>query len=99
MQSHRGGRGLVCHDAEWGRSRLDAATGTLHWRFDANAGLRNVGKVRNRGVTYWSDGTDRRILLACASTCSGLDAQTGKPVAAFGKAGRIDLREGLGREP
>jgi quinoprotein glucose dehydrogenase len=78
---------------------LDAATGTLHWRFDANEGLRNIGKVRNRGVTYWSDGTDRRIFVGVRQYLFSLDAQTGKPITVFGKAGRVDLREGLGREP
>ena len=78
---------------------LDAATGTLHWRFDANEGLKNVGKVRNRGVTYWADGKDQRIFVGVRQYLFALDAQTGKPVTAFGKAGRIDLREGLGREP
>ena len=78
---------------------LDAATGTLHWRFDANEGLRNIGKVRNRGVTYWFDGTDRRIFVGVRQYLFSLDAQTGKPIAAFGKAGRVDLRVGLGREP
>jgi quinoprotein glucose dehydrogenase len=78
---------------------LDAATGTLHWRFNAHEGLRDVGKVRSRGVTYWSDGTDRRIFVGVRQYLFALDAQTGKPIAAFGKEGRIDLREGLGREP
>ena len=78
---------------------LDAATGTLHWRFDPNEGLRNIGKVRNRGVTYWSEGNDRRIFVGVRQYLFSLDAQTGKPIAAFGKGGRIDLREGLGREP
>src|SRR3984885_9264493 len=78
---------------------LDAATGTLHWRFDANEGLKNVGKVRNRGVTYWADGKDQRIFVGVRQYLMALDAETGKPVTAFGKAGRIDLREGLGREP
>jgi quinoprotein glucose dehydrogenase len=78
---------------------LDAATGALHWRFDANEGLKNIGKVRNRGVTYWSDGKDQRIFVGMRQYLFALDAQTGKPVTAFGKAGRIDLREGLGRTP
>jgi quinoprotein glucose dehydrogenase len=78
---------------------LDAATGTLHWRFNAHEGLRDVGKVRSRGVTYWSDGTDRRIFVGVRQYLFALDAQSGKPIAAFGKEGRIDLREGLGREP
>ncbi len=78
---------------------LDAATGTLRWRFTANEGLRNVGKVRSRGVAYWSDGTDRRIFVGVRQYLFALDAQTGKPIASFGNAGRIDLREGLGRKP
>jgi quinoprotein glucose dehydrogenase len=78
---------------------LDAATGTLRWRFDANEGLGKVGKVRNRGVTYWSEGTDRRIFVGIRQYLYALNAQTGKPVSTFGKHGRIDLRAGLGREP
>jgi quinoprotein glucose dehydrogenase len=78
---------------------LDAATGSVHWRFDATEGLRNIGKVRNRGVTYWADGADRRIFVGVRQYLVSLDAATGKPVTAFGKAGRVDLREGLGREP
>jgi len=78
---------------------LDAATGALQWRFDANEGLKNIGKVRNRGVTFWSDGKDQRIFVGVRQYLYALDAQTGKPVTAFGKAGRIDLRDGLGRTP
>jgi quinoprotein glucose dehydrogenase len=78
---------------------LDAATGALHWRFNANEGLKNVGKVRNRGVTYWSDGSDKRIFVGVRQFLFSLDAQTGKPIASFAKAGSIDLRDGLGRMP
>src|ERR1700677_2731118 len=78
---------------------LDAATGDLRWRFKSNEGLRNVGKVRSRGVTYWSEGNDRRIFVGVRQYLMALDARTGKPVATFGEAGRIDLRQGLGREP
>jgi quinoprotein glucose dehydrogenase len=78
---------------------LDAATGGLRWRYDATGGLKNIGKVRNRGVAYWSDGTDRRIFVGVRQYLVALDAATGKPISSFGKAGRIDLREGLGREP
>jgi quinoprotein glucose dehydrogenase len=78
---------------------LDAATGGVRWRFDAAEGLRNIGKVRNRGVTYWADGADRRIFVGVRQYLVSLDAATGKPIATFGRAGRVDLREGLGREP
>ena len=78
---------------------LDAATGALHWRFDPNEGLRSIGKVRNRGVAYWLDKKDRRIFVGVRQYLYSLDPQTGKPVSAFGKDGRVDLREGLGRQP
>jgi quinoprotein glucose dehydrogenase len=78
---------------------LDAATGSVHWRFDATEGLKNIGKVRNRGVTYWAEGADRRIFVGARQYLVSLDAATGKPVTTFGKGGRVDLREGLGREP
>ena len=78
---------------------LDAATGRLLWRFDPNEGRRVIGKMRNRGVTYWSDGRDRRIFVAVRQYLYSLNAATGKPDPSFGEAGRIDLRDNLGREP
>jgi quinoprotein glucose dehydrogenase len=78
---------------------LDAATGKLLWRFDPNREKPVIAKVRSRGVTYWSDGNDRRIFAAAQQYVYALDAATGKPIATFGDSGRIDLRDGLGREP
>jgi len=40
---------------------LDAATGRLIWRFNPNQETALVGKARNRGVSYWSNGSDKRI--------------------------------------
>ena len=47
---------------------LDAATGRLRWSFDPNDGRKNVGRFRNRGVTYWRDGKDRRIFFTARHT-------------------------------
>ena len=74
---------------------LDAATGKLLWRFDSGI----AGRGANRGVTYWTDGREQRIFAAVQSYVYALDATTGKPVPSFGQDGRIDLREGLGRDP
>lgn len=74
---------------------LDAGTGKLIWRFDS--GIARQGA--NRGLVYWADGDDRRVFAAVQSYVYALNASTGKPVTAFGKEGRIDLREGLGRDP
>src|ERR1700676_2001000 len=77
---------------------LNAGTGKLLWRFDPSIGLRVIGKLRSRGVTYWSDGKDHRIFFAVRQYLYSLDAQTGKPDDNFGISGRIDLRDDLGRE-
>jgi quinoprotein glucose dehydrogenase len=73
---------------------LDAATGKLIWKFDF--GL--PGFVLTRGVSYWTDGHQSRILAGARNYLYALDANTGKLVPSFGENGRIDLRKGL-REP
>ena len=82
---------------------LDGATGKLLWRFDPNSnhvlGAYIGGKGRNRGVTYWTDGKDKRIFVGANQYLYSLDVATGTPVAGFGDNGRIDLRDGLGRVP
>ena len=74
---------------------LDAATGALRWRFDSGI----PGSGPNRGVTWWAGGPDRRIFTAQDHFLYALDARTGTPVPGFGREGRIDLREDLGRPP
>ncbi len=74
---------------------LNAATGALLWKFDSGIG----GTQPDRGLAYWSAGNDKRILVGVMNFLYALDAATGKPIATFGQNGRIDLREGLGREP
>ncbi len=74
---------------------LDAATGAEHWVYD----LENKSPPGvNRGVTYWADGEDRRILFAANSHLHALDADTGQSIADFGMDGRVDLHDGLGRD-
>src|SRR5215471_4514277 len=74
---------------------LDAVNGKLLWRFDSGV----HGSQPNRGLAYWGDGTDQRILVGALNFLYALDANTGKPISGFGVQGRIDLRENLGREP
>jgi len=74
---------------------LDAATGQLLWKFDS--GMR--GTQPDRGLAYWADGKDKRILVGVMNFVYALDAATGNPIPSFGSSGRIDLRENLGREP
>ena len=75
---------------------LEAASGRKLWEFDPFPGERARGT--NRGVTYWSDGRERRIFMGAGNYLHALDAATGRLVASFGKDGRVDLREGLDRD-
>ena len=72
---------------------LDAASGALRWRFDSKI----EASGPNRGVTYWASGDDRRIFTAQDHFVYALDAGTGQPLTGFGRDGRIDLHEDLGR--
>jgi quinoprotein glucose dehydrogenase len=73
---------------------LDAATGTEIWRF-TNA-KEKAWYNTNRGVVYWADGDDKRILFSTGPWLYALNAKTGNPIPSFGMNGRIDLHEGLG---
>jgi len=79
---------------------MDADTGRERWKYDPFEGVtivqpRASGGV-NRGVAYWSDGRRKRILVGVADgRLISLDAGTGLPDPAFGKAGTVDLREGM----
>jgi len=74
---------------------VDMASGRELWRFDSGV----VGRGPNRGVSVWSDSKGKRVFAAVQSFVYALDAATGTPIPNFGSAGRIDLREGLGRDP
>ena len=74
---------------------LDATSGKLLWKFDSGV----EGTQPNRGLSYWSDGKEARILVGVMNFLYALDARSGKPLPAFGANGRIDLRENLDREP
>ena len=74
---------------------LNAATGKQLWKFDSGI----EGRGPNRGLTYWTDGKEERVFIGNGTYLYAIDARSGKAAASFGDAGRIDLREGLGREP
>jgi quinoprotein glucose dehydrogenase len=75
---------------------LDAATGELLWMHGENEGKRGDAAPRRlsgRGLAYWSDGRDARILYVTPGyRLVALDAKTGVPVAGFGKNGVVDLK-------
>ena len=76
---------------------LDAATGRELWTFDpAVFSEELLGMGTNRGLSYWSDGTEARIYYPAGPFLYALDAATGTPVRSFGTEGRVDLHTGLG---
>ena len=77
---------------------LDAAGGQLIWKFDPHGGADYKGASRNRGLARWSDGRRDTLFYGVGHFLHAIDAASGKPVEGFGKDGRIDLREGLGRD-
>ena len=79
---------------------LHAATGEHLWTFDPDEvqhfeGNRNVGGGRQRGITYWQDGDDRRILTSKGPWMYALDAGTGTPIPSFGEGGWLHLGDYL----
>ena len=82
---------------------IDAATGETKWVFDPKVYENGLGIPANdgwlhRGVAYWRNGDDERIVMLTAfAQMIALDAKTGKPVPSFGNDGRIDLAQGLRR--
>ncbi|MBS0028733.1 outer membrane protein assembly factor BamB family protein [Chitinophaga sp. 22321] len=82
---------------------VDAATGEEKWSFDPADTMMNKTWHRNsvnmnRGVAYWEEGTDKRIIYTVGPIVFAVNAITGKLVSSFGKDGGIDLRYELGRD-
>jgi quinoprotein glucose dehydrogenase len=82
---------------------IDAATGRTKWVFDPKVYENGLGIPANdgwlhRGVAYWRDGDDERVVILTAfAHLIALDARTGKPIATFGSKGWVDLTQGLRR--
>jgi quinoprotein glucose dehydrogenase len=70
---------------------LDAATGKRLWIFDS--GVTSTQPVR--GLTWWTDGAEKRLFAGVANFLYALDPRDGKPIRSFGEDGRIDLRKNL----
>ncbi|MRG45256.1 PQQ-binding-like beta-propeller repeat protein [Chitinophaga sp. SYP-B3965] len=82
---------------------VDAATGIEKWNFDPADSLINETWHRksvnmNRGVAYWAEGDDKRIIYTVGPIVFAINAVTGRLIPSFGKDGGVDLRKGLGRD-
>src|ERR1041384_7659154 len=95
-----GGRLFVTAGTRRDAVALDAKPGETLWMHRLDEGPRGetVARRNNRGLAYWSDGSDERILLISPGyQLIALDARTGHAVPGFGKNGVVDLWEGLDR--
>jgi quinoprotein glucose dehydrogenase len=81
-------------------SAIDPETGETLWMYRLDEGIRWQKAPRQfagRGLAYWTDGKDERIILVTPGYHMVLlDAKTGVPDARFGKNGVVDLQDGLG---
>ncbi len=75
---------------------LDAATGKQIWAHPVEG-----GQPTNRGFNHWisKDGKDQRLIFAVDGYLQELDMKTGELITSFGKDGKVNLREGLDRDP
>jgi quinoprotein glucose dehydrogenase len=96
---------VVVHGVLYGTSAqlktfaLDAATGRELWVFDPfRTGAEEHSLGVNRGVAYWEEGDQRRILVTAGERLYALDARTGRPIPTFGQNGSVSIKEGLGRD-
>jgi quinoprotein glucose dehydrogenase len=78
---------------------LDAATGELLWTHGESEGPRGAAAPRQlsgRGVAYWTDGKEERILYVTPGyRLVALEAKTGARVHSFGEGGAVDLKQNM----
>jgi quinoprotein glucose dehydrogenase len=81
---------------------IDPGSGNTLWVHDPQAyklGQPTNSGWQHRGVSYWTDGTDERIVIATGTLqLIALNAKTGEPYENFGTGGWVDLTQGLERE-
>ncbi len=80
---------------------IDPETGETLWSYDPALYLEGRPAVHGfmtRGLAYWTDGVEERLIYAGGRVyLVSIDAKTGEPDLTFGRGGRVDLKEGLGR--
>ena len=78
---------------------FDAGTGETIWVQEPfGEGLRAYQGIATRGLAYWTDGADERILVQRDDYLYALNAKTGRAYHDFGDGGRVSLTAGLGPE-
>ena len=76
---------------------VNAGNGKQLWSFDPFNGGPGGGSFR--GVTYWADGMIKEFYLPAVILLFALNAETGKPIPAFGKNGKVSMNVGIRDDP
>lgn len=71
---------------------FNAGTGETVWRQLPFEGASDLPGTVTRGVAYWSEGNQARILVQRGTWLYALNAATGEPVPGFGDNGRVSLQ-------
>lgn len=76
---------------------LNPENGEKLWEFDTNFNRdKRVMLYTSRGVSYWTDGKQKRILIGNQQgDLYSVDAETGKADPKFGANGKVDLNPGI----
>jgi quinoprotein glucose dehydrogenase len=77
---------------------FDAGTGETLWiEAPLDEGASRYSGTATRGVAFWTDGEDQRVLVQRSQYLMALDAKTGAPYPDFGDGGRVNLSASLER--
>ncbi len=71
---------------------FNPGTGETIWVQEPVGGVEGLPGAGTRGVAYWSEGDDRRILIQRGTFLYALNADNGQPISSFGVDGRADLQ-------
>jgi quinoprotein glucose dehydrogenase len=71
---------------------FDPGTGEILWRQEPFGGIEELPGSATRGVAYWSDGDDQRIVVQRGTWLYTLNAATGETIPDFGTGGRVSLQ-------
>ena len=79
---------------------FDPATGRTLWvQESTDLGPEALAGTSTRGIAYWRNGADERILSVRPPYLYAINLKTGELIRSFGEAGKVDLRTGLGPQP
>ncbi|MBT8308259.1 MAG: PQQ-binding-like beta-propeller repeat protein [Maribacter sp.] len=76
---------------------INAITGEQVWKYEALE--EGEPSAASRGVTFWEDGDDKRILYSAGNNLLAINAKTGELVPTFGENGKVNLNVGVRDNP